>query len=160
VNVTDILRSVRDTAAAKIESDRLTLEIDCPPETGTVIADEARLTKAIYNLLWNTVMFHSSGGVITLRARRRSRDVTVEVDDSSGLVIEDEPEQIYDTFEHGDPYVRRTGAGLGLALTRSLVELHGGALDMTSEPGRGMRAIVRFPIAGPTLDAAKARAAE
>ncbi|MEL0019946.1 MAG: sensor histidine kinase, partial [Rickettsiales bacterium] len=80
--------------------------------------------------------------------------------DMSGLVLEDEFANVYDTFEHGDPYVRRTGAGLGLALTRSLVELHGGGLDILNDPEGGTRAVARLPVDGPSLSSAKARAAE
>ena len=81
-------------------------------------------------------------------------------DDSIGLVTKDDFQELYDTFEHGDPYIRRSGSGLGLALTRSLVELHGGSLEIRSEPDQSARAVVRFPVAGPSVDTARVRAAE
>ena len=160
VEVGAMLRAVRDQAAARIESGRITLEIDCPEEVGNARVDESRMTKALFNLLWNSVMFQSNDGVITMRARRRNGEIVIEVDDMSGLVLEDEFANVYDTFEHGDPYVRRTGAGLGLALTRSLVELHGGGLDILNDPEGGTRAVARLPVDGPSLSSAKARAAE
>ena len=160
IEIAGILEKVCQQASAKIESGRISLAIDCPAETGSARVDEVRLTKALYNLLWNSVMFQLDDGVITLRARRRGDEISVEVDDASGLVTEDEFATVYDTFEHGDPYVRRTGAGLGLALTRSLVELHGGGLDIQADPERGTHAVARFPVAGPAPNVGKARAAE
>lgn len=160
VEINSILQIVRDQAAARIESGRITLEIDSQDDIGMARIDAVRMTKALHNLLWNSVMFQSSDGVITLRARRRDGEIAIQIDDSSGLVIEDEFAAVYDTFEHGDPYVRRTGSGLGLALTRSLVELHGGALDMQSDPERGTNAVAHFPVEGPSPTVVKNRTIE
>ena len=149
VEISNILQEARDMAAKRIESGRLKLEVDCASDVGAARVDAARMTKALYNLLWNSVMFQSDDGIITLRGSLRGDEIIIEVDDSSGLVTQDELGDLYETFEHGDPYVRRSGAGLGLALTRSLVELHGGQLEIHNDPEGGTRAIASFPTAGP-----------
>ena len=150
VSVADILVNVRDSALDKIESGRLKIEVDHPPDIGQARIDRTRMTKALFNLLWNSVMFQSDDNVITLRAARKNGKITVEVDDSIGIVVNDDISDLYDTFEHGDPYVRRTGSGLGLALTRSLVELHGGDLQIRNDKERGTHAIAQFPAEGPS----------
>jgi len=157
VEVSSILEKARDMAVERIESGRLTLEVDCADGVGAARVDAARMTKALFNLLWNSVMFQSDDGTITLRGSLRSDEIVVEVDDSSGLVTKEEFGDLYETFEHGDPYVRRSGAGLGLALTRSLVELHGGQLEIRNDPEGGTRAIASFPVAGPVPVTSSAR---
>jgi signal transduction histidine kinase len=67
---------------------------------------------------------------------------------------------VYETFEHGDPCVRRAGSGLGLVLTRSLLELHRGSLEIRNDAERGTHVVAYFPIAGPAPIATKARVAE
>nr|MBC8451903.1 sensor histidine kinase [Rhodospirillaceae bacterium] len=160
IRIEQILANVRDRAKEKIESGRLTLEIDCSPDVGAARVDEMRMTKALFNLLWNSIMFQSDEDAIVLQARRRGDDIVVEIVDSVGIVTSSELANVYETFEHGDPYVRKTGSGLGLALTRSLVELHGGALEIRNDVERGTHAVAHFPIAGPAPIAAKARVVE
>ena len=60
------------------------------------------MTKALFNLLWNSSMFQSDDNVITLRAVRTNGKISVEVNDSMGIVVK-ERSDLYDTFEHGDP---------------------------------------------------------
>ena len=160
IRIEQILVNVRDRAKEKIESGRLTLEIDCPPDVGTARLDETRMTKALFNLLWNSIMFQSDEDAIVLQARRRGDQIAIEIVDSVGIVTSSELANVYETFEHGDPYVRRTGSSLGLALTRSLVELHNGSLEIRNDAERGTRAVAYFPIAGPTPIATKARVKE
>ena len=84
--------------------------------------------------------------------------IKVEVDDSMGIVIKNDASGLYDTFEHGDPYVSRTGSGLGHALTQGLVELHGGDLEIRNDIERGTHAMALFPVEEPSSTAAKTRA--
>lgn len=158
--INEILSNVRDHADQKIESGRLTLAIDCPTDIGAARVDAPRMTKALFNLLWNSIMFQSDEDIITLRAWRQDDQILITVDDNVGIVTSNELSTDYETFDHGDPYVRRTGSGLGLALTRSLVELHGGTLDFQTDPERGTHAVASFPVAGPSPIAAKVRVAE
>jgi two-component system cell cycle sensor histidine kinase PleC len=118
------------------------------------------MTKALFNLLWNSIMFQSDEDAIVLQARRRGDQIAIEIVDSVGIVTSSELANVYETFEHGDPYVRRTGSGLGLALTRSLVELHSGSLEIRNDAERGTHAVAYFPVAGPAPIATKARVTE
>jgi PAS domain S-box-containing protein len=113
-----------------------------------VWADSSRLTQVFWNLLSNAVKFTPAGGSVRVRTRR------AEAPDGSSLIIEIsdtgagiEPEllpRIFDAFEQG---TRRSGGlGLGLAISRAIVELHGGSIDASSEgPGRGATFTVRLP---------------
>ena len=150
--------NVRD--CAKEKSGRLTLEIDSPPDVGTARLDETRMTKALFNLLWNSIMFQSDGDAIVLQAPRRGDQISIEIVNSVGIVTSSELANVYETSENGDPFVRRTGSGLGLALNRSLVEIHSGSLEIRNDAERGTHAAAYFPVAGPALIATKAPVTE
>lgn len=91
VKISRILQEARDMAAKRIESGRLTLEADCASDVGAARVDTARMTKALYNLLWNSVMFQSDDRIITLRGSLRGDEIIIEVDDSSGLATSSRP---------------------------------------------------------------------
>jgi K+-sensing histidine kinase KdpD len=154
------LVNVRDCAKEKIESGRLKLEIDSPPDVGTAHLDETRMTTALFNLLWNSIMFQSDGDAIVLQAPRRGDQISIEIVNSVGIVTSSELANVYETSENGDPFVRRTGSGLGLALNRSLVEIHSGSLEIRNDAERGTHAAAYFPVAGPALIATKAPVTE
>lgn len=91
IEISSILQEARDMAAKRIGSGCLTLEVDCASDVGAARVDAARMTKALYNLLWNSVMFQSDDGIITLRSSLRGDEIIIEVDDSSGLATSSQP---------------------------------------------------------------------
>ena len=105
-------------------------------------------------------MFQSDGDAIVLQAPRRGDQISIEIVNSVGIVTSSELANVYETSENGDPFVRRTGSGLGLALNRSLVELHSGSLEIRNDAERGTHVVVYFPVAGPAPIATKARVTE
>lgn len=118
-------------------------------------ADGSRLTQVFWNLLSNAVKFTPAGGIITVRSwREKDADrLAVEVADTGVGIAPDLLPRIFDAFEQGEPVLSRqaTGLGLGLAISKAIVELHGGDLSVHS-PGRNQGAVftVRLPV-GPWL---------
>ena len=108
-----------------------------------VDADENRLMQVMYNLVGNAVKY-TDKGVVAVSAREVDGMVEVTVSDTGAGISEDQHAAIFEPFEQvgGD----RRGAGLGLAITKKLVELHGGSIRVESELGRGSRFIFTVPV--------------
>ena len=119
------------------------IEADASALPNTICGDARMLKQIIYNLLSNAVKFTPDGGQVTIKGRTKENDENQYAEISfidTGIGIgEEEMERIFDPFEQGDGGLSRSyqGTGLGLALTRRLVELHGGALTATSQ-GKNM----------------------
>ena len=125
------------------------LELDVAPEfcTRHILADDVRLKQIVMNLLSNAVKFTPSGGVIRLEARSSDHELKVSVSDTGiGIKTEDQG-RIFEEFEQVDSSFSRQhdGTGLGLSLTRKLVELHGGRIWVESE-GENKGSVFTFEI--------------
>ncbi len=148
VDVRAMLERLAEFAAERADLAGLQIEIDCPDDIGTVSADAVRLRQALFNLVSNAIQFTPSGGKISLLARRDGVDMLLTVSDTGIGIAPEDKERVFDKFERADPNARESGAGLGLALCKSLLELHGGTMTLDSEPGRGTDAICRLPVSG------------
>jgi len=156
VEVAD-LRQVVDhalqTARADLFDKGLRLSLDLAEEDYAVWADTPRLTQVFWNLFSNAVKFTPPGGAIAVRAWREEApagpQLVVEVEDT-GIGIEPEVlSGIFDAFEQGELAITRRfgGLGLGLAISKAIVELHGGGLAAASSGrGRGAKFSVRLPV--------------
>jgi PAS domain S-box-containing protein len=134
------------------------LSIDLPPRPLPVQGDGARLAQIISNLLNNAAKFTGRGGRITLAVRLAGSKIAVHVADNGMGIPARMLERVFDLFTQlGGPGDRpQDGLGIGLALVRRLVEMHGGDIEARSEgPGRGSEFVVRLPLAA---DAAAAGA--
>jgi PAS domain S-box-containing protein len=114
-----------------------------------VRADRVRLRQILYNLISNAVKFTDRGGMVRIRARRDDDRVSIAVIDNGIGIATRDLSRLYRSFEQltlpsGD---RPGGTGLGLALTKRLVEMHGGTIDVESELGVGTTFTVRIPVA-------------
>jgi PAS domain S-box-containing protein len=138
------LETIRPTAVAKGVA--LISEIRGGPHL--ISGDPARLQQVIWNLLTNGVKFTPAGGMVTLRVVRDASYVMLEVSDTGIGLAADMLPRVFDRFWQADGSTTRVhgGLGLGLALVRHLVELHGGDVCAQSEGhGRGTRFTVRLP---------------
>ncbi|MGF1494803.1 MAG: ATP-binding protein [Microcoleaceae cyanobacterium] len=110
-------------------------------------ADQRRLRQILFNLLSNAIKFTPAGGQVTLRAYVHENIATFQVQDTGIGIPESQQSLLFEKFQQLDsPYRReRDGTGLGLALTKQLVELHGGAIKFDSTEGEGSTFTVHLP---------------
>lgn len=118
------------------------------PEEDQLIADSRRIQQIFYNLLSNAIKFTPAGGKVTVRVWRESHHMILQVEDTGVGISPEHRPLIFNKFQQLDSsYHRRyEGTGLGLALTKQLVELHGGWINVTSEVGFGSIFTVGLPI--------------
>ncbi|WP_141383289.1 PAS domain-containing sensor histidine kinase [Nitrobacter winogradskyi] len=144
---------VRKTIAAAAEGiqDRLTrdhivLNVDVDPDIGNFIGDERRIIQILYNLLANAAGFSPPDSVITVSARRTEHSVRFAVMDEGPGIPPDVRDKAFDWFESYANGSRHRGAGLGLSLVRSFVELHGGRVHFDPAIKSGTRVVCDFPL--------------
>ncbi|HKE42465.1 MAG TPA: GAF domain-containing protein [Casimicrobiaceae bacterium] len=106
---------------------------------GDIVADERKFKQILLNLLSNAVKFTPDGGRIDVLARREDSNAVIAVQDTGiGIALEDQAEVFEEFRQVGRDYTKKhEGTGLGLALTKKFVELHGGKIWLQSEPGKG-----------------------
>jgi signal transduction histidine kinase len=123
------------------------LALELAPDVDLVDGDERRLRQVIYNLLSNAVKFTPQDGNIVVATARVNGEVQVSVTDTGPGIAPDDHDRIFEEFQQTDVGVQqREGTGLGLALSKRLVELHGGRIWVESEPGHGSRFVFTLPI--------------
>jgi signal transduction histidine kinase len=131
------------TAAAA----QVTLTCQADPDLPDVMADSQRLQQVFSNLIGNAVKFTPAGGAVEVTARANGPlSVRFAVRDSGQGISEEHLPHIFDRFwqaTHGE----RTGAGLGLAIARGIVEAHHGTIRAHSEPGQGAEIVFELPVA-------------
>ena len=149
VAVADVAQRALDTVRPGAEAKGLQLQGDLDPGTGLVSGDPERLQQAVWNLLANAVKFTPAGGRVRLEVRRAGDQAQIEVSDTGIGISPDFLPHVFDRFRQEDAGTTREhgGLGLGLAIARSLVEMHGGTLQAHSEgSGRGATFIIRLPL--------------
>ena len=134
-----LFREVADTVRAQLEARKHKLAIEPLHETLIVTADRGRLRQVLLNLLSNAIKFTTDGGRITLSAQVAGDRVRVAVSDSGIGIAPDDQQKLFQEFVQldGSPSRRYEGTGLGLALSKRLVELQGGAIGVESQLGKG-----------------------
>jgi signal transduction histidine kinase/ActR/RegA family two-component response regulator len=145
----DAARLAVARASALAERQTVELRLDVPLTAIMVQADPERLQQVLVNLLDNAIKFTPGGGSVTVRIDRREHDAAISVIDTGVGVPPDQIGRIWDRFHQADSSTRRQfgGTGLGLAIVRHLVELHGGAVSVTSDgPGMGSTFCFSMPL--------------
>jgi signal transduction histidine kinase len=124
------------------------LETEIAPAVSEYQGDERKFKQIVINLLSNAVKFTPEGGKVTLAADRVNGAYSISVSDTGIGIAPEDQEKIFEEFKQvGSDYARKAeGTGLGLTLTRKLVELHGGRITVRSEPGRGSTFTFTLPI--------------
>jgi signal transduction histidine kinase len=123
----------------------ISLKLEVDPSIGVIEADERKLKQVLFNLLTNAVKFTPTGGHIDVGARGDGDGVLVSVrDDGVGIAPEDQV-RIFEEFQQAGTSHLQEGTGLGLALSRRFIELHGGGLTVESVPGQGSTFTFNLP---------------
>jgi two-component system phosphate regulon sensor histidine kinase PhoR len=148
VSIVGILEEVKNRLAPAAGEKSIIVQVDAQMDLPPVRADANRIEQVVMNLVHNAIKFTPEGGSITLRARRQGRGVQVDVADTGVGMDAAEAARIFERFYKVDRGRSRTdGAGLGLAISRHLLDLHGGHLQVVSEVGRGSRFSFALPLA-------------
>jgi signal transduction histidine kinase/ActR/RegA family two-component response regulator len=154
-SVEDVARSavevIRPTARAK----GVAVELDVTPDLGLAVLDRGRVQQVLWNLLSNAVKFTPDGGRVSLQVRRQNGRLEAVVSDTGQGIEADFLPHLFQRFRQGHTHerLRYGGLGVGLALCRYLVELHGGTIEGHSDgPGRGAVFTVRMPWIEPDAD--------
>ena len=146
VNVAELVAAALSTLRPLADRTAVKLEMDVPADL-EVVADAGKFKQILYNLLSNGIKFTPDGGSVGVAARWLDGGIEVTVTDTGIGIAPEHQERIFMEFQQVDagPDRHFEGTGLGLALTRRFVELHGGNIWVESEPGKGSRFIVFLP---------------
>jgi signal transduction histidine kinase len=122
------------------------LDIAAAEDIGSFIADKLRVRQILFNLLANAVSFSPGGATIRFFAERRPDAIAFSVTDQGPGIPPEVLGKVFDWFETHSLGSAHRGPGIGLSLVRSFTELHGGAVSIASEVGRGTTVTCTFPL--------------
>jgi len=145
--IEEMLESVRTVVSGNVSKKGLQYEEHLPPNLPPIYADKVRFKQILYNLVSNAVKFTPEGGSVTIYASHDENEFTFTVDDTGiGIREEDTPKLFNEFVQIESSYARQyEGTGLGLALSKGLVEKHGGRIWVESEYGKGSKFIFTIP---------------
>jgi len=146
VDLKEIVKTAVLGVRDSIQSAKLSLDVEIADAPDKFEADAQRVRQVLYNLLANAVGFSNEGGAILLTARRDNEMVAFTVRDQGAGIAPGDQEAVFERFESRAQGSKHRGAGLGLSIVKSLVELHGGDVTLDSALGEGTAVTVRFPI--------------
>jgi len=149
VDMREVISRAIESSRPLLDARRHSLTVELPDQPVTVLGDAVRLTQAIVNILNNAAKYTADGGSIAVTLCVRGTEVQVSVRDSGKGIERDMLEKVFDLFVQIDPTAKDAlgGLGVGLALVRRVVELHGGSVHARSEgSGRGTEFITRLPL--------------
>ncbi len=142
-----LLRSIVDSVRPLARKNGHSLHAELPPSLPVIRADEDRLRQVVLNLLNNAFKFTPAGGSITVRARKSEDNLVVEVQDTGRGIDKAEQGKLFEPYQQLEgERTRLSGLGLGLSLSKKLVELHGGQIWVQSEKGKGSTFSFSIPL--------------
>jgi len=149
IELPDVIQGAVDSIRPAADAKQLTLELLVDPGAGMVLGDPLRLQQVVSNLLSNAVKFTPAGGRIELRLASGGPHVELTVTDTGQGIAPEFMPDLFQRFRQADSSARRVhgGLGIGLAIVRTLVELHGGSVQAASRgQGQGATFTVRLPV--------------
>ncbi|MGQ9466805.1 MAG: GAF domain-containing protein [Anaerolineae bacterium] len=149
VHIHEVVKQVVNTVQGRAQSKGLSLQIDVPEDLPPVWGDSNRVAQILTNLISNAVHYTLPGGQVTVSARASGDMLEVSVADTGIGISKENQQKIFDRFFRADdPLVQETpGTGLGLPITASLVQMHGGQIWVESELGKGSTFTFTLPLA-------------
>ncbi len=146
VDIHKAIEAAAEGVQDRLVRERIALNVVAEPTIGSFVADERRVVQVLYNLLANAVGFAPPDSAITVNVRRTEQNVVFSVIDSGRGIAPEVKDKVFDWFESHPNGSRHRGAGLGLSLVRSFVELHGGKVRVESVEGEGTVVTCSFPV--------------
>lgn len=142
-----IVASATRMLASRLAERSIELGVSVPDDLPFVDVDATRIEQVLVNLLGNAVKFTMPGGRITIRAATNAGDLEMSVADSGIGIALDEQAHVFERYWRAHHAVRRHGAGLGLAISKGIIDAHGGRIWLTSTPGQGSTFTFTLPLA-------------
>ena len=139
--IAELLAAAAERAHYLAQAKRVTIVIDCKDDVGLMRADEKRLAQAVDHLIENAVRSSPEGARVEVSASRTNGEIRIAVADHGRGIPYHQQANVFDRFVGRD----RGGPGLGLALVKALTELHGGWVELQSEPGSGATFTLHLP---------------
>ncbi|MEJ2738724.1 MAG: ATP-binding protein, partial [Dehalococcoidia bacterium] len=153
----DIKSLVEKTAAsahAAAAAQEITLHVDLPEHLPPCRIDAQRISQVLHNLIDNALAHTPEGGTVTVSARQIDQQVEISVSDTGKGIPEKDLPNIFERFYRVDRSRTRTtgGSGLGLTISKGLIEAHGGKIEVESTTGKGSRFRFTIPLASDNTD--------
>ncbi|WP_291079260.1 PAS domain-containing sensor histidine kinase [Hyphomonas sp.] len=142
VDLGHVIEESIDMVVSKAEDTQIAVRADITGDLGTIRADERRIRQVLFNLISNSLRFTDSGGEIVVSSQRVGDMVTLSVRDNGRGLAADKRATSFDSFVSGD----QRGAGLGLALVKHFIDLHGGTVGMKPVEGGGLEVTCWLPV--------------
>ncbi len=151
LNVRQLIEQVAQLTEDWARKQRLEISIDCADTTLTITADDRRLKQVLLNLISNAINYSPNGGRVTISAKRDGNFLLLGVRDTGVGIPAEDIARVFTPFDkiHSKKTHRRSGAGLGLALVKSIVQLHGGDISIESQEGQGTLVTCKLPLHQP-----------
>jgi signal transduction histidine kinase/DNA-binding response OmpR family regulator/HAMP domain-containing protein len=144
-DIAEVVGEVTTLMGPRISEKRQSLSVDMPVDLPRALADPGRVRQILTNLLTNAHLYTDEGGKLGVALSSTPGWVVLTVTDNGPGMATEDLEQIYQRFYRGRDGGGTHGSGLGLSIVKSLVDLHGGAIDVVSEPDVGTTFTVRLP---------------
>jgi signal transduction histidine kinase len=148
IDIAQIIQAASDDVKDRLAQASLRLKIAMSEDIGSFTADGKRVRQILFNLLTNAIGFSSPGQTIGLSAARKAGQIAFSVTDEGSGILPEIREHIFGRFKTFTSGSRHRGAGLGLSIVRSFVELHGGSVEIDSVPGKTTSVTCIFPAHG------------
>lgn len=146
VDIAEAMESTVEALSDRVSEKSVKVIMDVPANIGSFTADGRRVRQALYNVLSNAIGFSDAGGRVEFAAtRNKAGEITFTIQDYGQGIAEDELPRIFERFESRSKGSSHRGVGLGLSIVKSIIELHGGRIDIRSTPGIGTLATLVFP---------------
>jgi PAS domain S-box-containing protein len=148
LDIATSIREVVESIRPQIESKKQTIDVILPGDLPAVMADANRITQIFTNLISNAHKYTPEEGVISVIVHLEKKNLRIDVNDTGIGLTKEEQNKLFTKFFRADnPYTQKIGgAGLGLWITRSLVEMHGGEIHVSSTHGKGSKFSLSLPL--------------
>jgi len=144
VDMIKLANEIMDSYEIEISEKKLSLNKKIPGDVGLLRGDRDKLTEVMINLLNNAIKYTDPGGKVEVELKGREKDICLNISDTGEGMTKEDIKKIFNKFERVTSE-RREGTGLGLPITKDIVELHKGRIWVESEPGKGSKFNVVLP---------------
>jgi PAS domain S-box-containing protein len=152
IDLKEVIEAAIETAGADVQKKGQRIEAAFPTAPIVLEGDDMRLKQVFVNLLSNAARFSKAGGLISIKVTREDDEAVVRVEDRGRGIPPDLLPHIFELFTQGEAYEGASGLGMGLAIVKEYVELHGGTVQVRSEgQGQGAEFVVRLPLTRETV---------